>query len=1197
MLRKILVLVMLVVGGVCARAQVGAIQGFCNRGGQSATVSGLNSSNKFQNIINSCTISIYQTGTNTLVPGNQIFSNATGTVLGNPFTADNTTSLTPGKWLFFISTATAVDVYGSGGIAPNTYTAPVPLCIDCYASSQFTTIGVSWPPNHDIVLSNGTNTPDGLAEVDGNCVVGADGVWTAASCPGGSDGVQYNPTTTAYVFNGSSQIADDLNVLGPQITAGSWTANGTTVTVNTTVSHNLSIGSYVNVVGLTGWFSTPSPFYSEDSGYGSFKVASVPTSTQFTFAYSLNTGSGSGGWIADASYWGTYLPSSKPFMNGHGTPLFLNDSTSRLSGTAANFSALFGSVTGSPKYFIESGGQNDLGGDCASAATIEGYLQTIWADAHTAGFIVIQSTITPGHWGNVCAGPSAEYIILNEINQWIWGQGKSITNAASGEYWDNIIDAYGVIMPLSDTNIYASNGGFGPSGTQTWSNLVNEAMANQGSVHQSYFGYEVGPCDSTGGLCINPPRGMGSTQGWNWYGVDGNSIFSINQNNQDFTNIYRLSAYGPYGHDLSISNCTNNCNTVGMFAPALSGSNSYAYRQFGVASGSGQNVFEEYNLNSGNPLYTSSVLGCSACGFGYDQNGDYWLYGQKASSGNQPLQVDTNGKVTVGTAGGGTTTNPLTMNNSGSGASSGSTFNGSTAQTISYNSIGAAPLNSPNLTGIPTAPTPTFGTNNTDIATMAAVQAAIAAAGTGAGIVTYSGPSLTFSGTLYFPIGGGGLSSATESNVDIDSPAAVTIQNMTVQMSAAPGVGNSITYTWRKNASNTALTCTISGASATSCSDTAHNFTTASLDLLDIQAVTTGTVVGTPTVVMAAQVGVSTSSSGTTISLPTSGAQTAMTFDGNVPQKCPDTSGSGTAQSCSTGNAFTPAAGSCWVYTTTTTNSGTGLTVNVNSSGAKSVAVAGPSGWTTTLVASTSIPANKPMTMCYDGTNMNVSGTGYAPASGGTFQYSVLSNPPAVGAFTWVNQGTFTTSNNGNAIQIAMPHDTSLNWRFLDKAVPGYWSTAGSVAAFWKAAVPFAASGQTTTNGLYLYDGTKLLGIELLYTGNNSTVTLRVERITNVTTDNSTVFAQLVTPAAQNTWQLPISTTGGFFARWRTNGTTLFADYSIDGANWINMYSESIGAFITPTAYGFGGICENGSGAGTAYISMQGFLETSSGTL
>lgn len=48
--------------------------------------------------------------------------------------------------------------------------------------------------------------------------------------------------------------------------------------------------------------------------------------------------------------------------------------------------------------------------------------------------------------------------------------------------------------------------------------------------------------------------------------------------------------------------------------------------------------------------------------------------------------------VSGGGGGGGTTTNALTMNNGGAGAASGSTFNGSSAVTISYNSIGAQPL-------------------------------------------------------------------------------------------------------------------------------------------------------------------------------------------------------------------------------------------------------------------------------------------------------------------------------------------------------------------------------------------------------------------------------------------------------------------------------------------------------------------------
>ena len=49
-------------------------------------------------------------------------------------------------------------------------------------------------------------------------------------------------------------------------------------------------------------------------------------------------------------------------------------------------------------------------------------------------------------------------------------------------------------------------------------------------------------------------------------------------------------------------------------------------------------------------------------------------------------------------SGGGSTTNALTMNNGGSGAASGTTFNGSSAITLSYNTIGAAPAAStPNV--------------------------------------------------------------------------------------------------------------------------------------------------------------------------------------------------------------------------------------------------------------------------------------------------------------------------------------------------------------------------------------------------------------------------------------------------------------------------------------------------------------------
>lgn len=70
------------------------------------------------------------------------------------------------------------------------------------------------------------------------------------------------------------------------------------------------------------------------------------------------------------------------------------------------------------------------------------------------------------------------------------------------------------------------------------------------------------------------------------------------------------------------------------------------------------------------------------------------------------------GTITIAATGGGgagTTSFPLTMNNGGAGAASGTTFDGSVARTISYNTIGAKP-NTPQVQTVVSAATvtPTF---------------------------------------------------------------------------------------------------------------------------------------------------------------------------------------------------------------------------------------------------------------------------------------------------------------------------------------------------------------------------------------------------------------------------------------------------------------------------------------------------------
>jgi hypothetical protein len=96
-------------------------------------------------------------------------------------------------------------------------------------------------------------------------------------------------------------------------------------------------------------------------------------------------------------------------------------------------------------------------------------------------------------------------------------------------------------------------------------------------------------------------------------------------------------------------------------------------------------------------------------------------------------------------SGGGTTTNALTMNNAGSGAASGSTFNGASAVTISYNTIGAVPLNG--ALGTPTSGTLTNATGLpiaglTGLGTGVATLLAGASSGTG-GLAGTNTPTFT----------------------------------------------------------------------------------------------------------------------------------------------------------------------------------------------------------------------------------------------------------------------------------------------------------------------------------------------------------------------------------------------------------------------------------------------------------------------
>ncbi len=119
-LSKLVVLIGLLsfVPSVYARAK---LQGYCEDGGKTVSTLGVNSITKVQQSYPNCTVTVYNTGTVTLA---NIYSDNSGTVLSNPFTASNT-----GVWYFYADNNT-YDVRFSNASIPTPFTLGAQSIID-----------------------------------------------------------------------------------------------------------------------------------------------------------------------------------------------------------------------------------------------------------------------------------------------------------------------------------------------------------------------------------------------------------------------------------------------------------------------------------------------------------------------------------------------------------------------------------------------------------------------------------------------------------------------------------------------------------------------------------------------------------------------------------------------------------------------------------------------------------------------------------------------------------------------------------------------------------------------------------------------------------------------------------------------------------------------------------------------------------
>lgn len=185
----------------------------------------------------------------------------------------------------------------------------------------------------------------------------------------------------------------------------------------------------------------------------------------------------------------------------------------------------------------------------------------------------------------------------------------------------------------------------------------------------------------------------------------------------------------------------------------------------------------------------------------------------------------------------------------------------------------------------------------------------------------------------------------------------------------------------------------------------------------------------------------------------------------------------------------------------------------------------------------------------------------FPPPGGGSSGSSL----PLLSAFTWVNQGTASakqTVANG-PIQITVVDNASANWRLLKQAVP---ATPYKLVVQLRSTRPRAANSQAAC--LYFYDGTKLEGFEFLSALAGVAPSIFKMNDT-VGTGRSQVSAGYFT---SEVGQSVDSFNAPVWLQFRNDGTSIYFDWSVDGVNFTNLYSETMATFITPTAIGIGAL-------------------------
>ncbi|QEL14802.1 beta strand repeat-containing protein [Limnoglobus roseus] len=162
----------------------------------------------------------------------------------------------------------------------------------------------NWPSNGNLIVSNGTYSPTGIAPINGNCLIGSAGAWVSGACSAGGS-VSVTATTPDLVVTPSPGTGTftigSTNLLNAQGTAASYTILSTDL--GKTVTHNKSTAVAVTLpqAGTTG-FGAGVAFSEVNFGAGTATIS--PTTSTINGAANLKLYTG--GWaypISDGTNW------------------------------------------------------------------------------------------------------------------------------------------------------------------------------------------------------------------------------------------------------------------------------------------------------------------------------------------------------------------------------------------------------------------------------------------------------------------------------------------------------------------------------------------------------------------------------------------------------------------------------------------------------------------------------------------------------------------------------------------------------------------------------------------------------------------------------------------------------------------------------------------------------------------------------